>query len=428
MKKVLSFVACLMFVLVGGVALTACGGKSTISKEQFIEYVSQESVKTEFSGYEFNAVVEGADINAIVLSDGENLNAKITISETLKTQYVEPVYIENNIVYFSVDGVKYYTKLETFNESFDNIDNILMYRGDLTDICMTIVDSYGEDGLKIIKKVKGNEVTFNMNASIKFGDIKTENIIDIKYTNNILSSMHLKATTGDTLISEILLNSYTGTIDFPDFSNYVEYSTIEGVSLKNVYDQINTLDCNWKNYEVYDAVCQDVKYDAKVALVDEKLQVEIVAENGYKIYLKDNVVYFDNGKEKLKTNFQGFSFFNIEDSNFGEAYNFISSAVVVEDHLDSIFNSSFIIEDIKYIENKVLTEGYQVRVDKSQDADLTTYVIALSYEGESSSRILMFDETKLLEYSVETVEGTTSFVYSNVAIEFPDLSEYVEVI
>ena len=79
MKKILSIMACFAFVLVGGLTLAACGGsEETVSSDEFSEFVKQEGVVSEFSGYELDLQVVDLNANATVVSDGENVDAKIT--------------------------------------------------------------------------------------------------------------------------------------------------------------------------------------------------------------------------------------------------------------------------------------------------------------------------------------------------------------
>ncbi len=428
MKKILSIMACFMFVLVGGIALSACGNGNKITKEQLIDYLSGDGVVSEFDGYELNSVIGNMEINATVVSNGETLNAKIVYPGALQSSRNGTIYIKDNVVYFTTAEHKYYMGIDNYNEAVDNINDIINYDGDLTDSIISFVNGGIDGKLTITKKSNGENVAFKLSNTLEVGENKTISTVELKYTSNKLKSFSLITISHDVVITNISLNEFVGNIDFPDFSDYEAFSNVETVDLEEVNNYLNKLNSTWTSYEVFDGICQNVKYDAKVSLVDEKLQVEVIAENGFKIYLKDNVVYFDNGTKKIKAKFNGLGYFDVDDVNFGEAYDFISSAVVVEDDVNSVFNSTFITGELKYVEEMVSSGYCKAKIEMSKDADLTTFVISLSYGDETSSRTLMFDATKLLEYSAETVDGITSFVYSNVAIEFPDLSEYVEVV
>lgn len=428
MQKLLSLIACLVFVLVGGISLSACGAGDKISKDEFIDYISKEGIVSQFDGYELSSTVGSATINATIVSNDDVVNAKIVYPDSIQSSRSGTIYIKDNIVYFTTAENKYYLEIDDYNSEVDNLSDILNYNVDLTDNLISFVNNTTNGKMVITQETDGNKVTYKLNCTIEVNDNKTVNTIELQYENNKMSSFLFKVVTNDITVTEISLKAFSGNIDFPDFSKYVQFPNVENIDLEEVGNYLQNLDCAWSSYDVFDGICQNVKYDAKVSIVDEKIQVEVVAENGKKVYLKDDKIYFDNGQEKLWTTFDGFENLNLDDQKFGEAYEFILSAVVVEDNLNFVFDSAFIVEELKYLEDMVSSGVCRASVEKSTDGDLTTLVITLSYEGQESSRILIFDESRLLEYSAEYSSDITSFVYSNVAIEFPNLNDFVEAV
>lgn len=426
MKKILSIMACFMFVMVGGFVLSACGNGENISNNDFVDYISQDNVVSEFSGYELSVQFGNSKINATIASEGDSLNAKIEYPNVAGIVSPGTIYVKDNLVYFTTAENKYYMELDSYNESMQNINELLIYKGDLTDVIISFVEETTDDNLTIVKKTSGNKTTFSLSSTLTVEEIKTTNTFEVVYVDNVLNSLSTKTVTNNVTVTDISLKAFAGNIEFPDFSDYKKFSISEEVDLDTVYGYINSLNCNWASYEVVDAISQNVSYDAKVSIENGNLSAEIIAEDGKKVYVQDGKLYYDNGSEKFWTTFAGLDNMTTDDETFGRAYEFLESAVVVENDVNYIFNSEQLLGDLKYFEEAISSGMVQAAFDMTQDGDKTTFIATMTATGMTASRTFVFDSERLLEYSAETNGQRTSYVYSVFTIEFPNFDDFVE--
>lgn len=427
MKKILSIMACFMFVLVGGIALSACGNGDKISNDEFVEYVSQGNVVSEFAGYELKIKVGNAYVNATAVSDGDVVNAKIEYPNVAGIVSPGTIYVKDNLVYFTTAENKYYMELDSYNESMQNINELLIYKGDLTDVIISFVEETTDDNLTIVKKTSGNKITFSLSSTITAEGIKTTNAFEVVYVDDVLNRLSTKTVTNNVTVTDISLNAFAGNIEFPDFSEYEEFSMTQEVDLEIIYSYIESLNCNWTSYEVVDGISQNVSYDAKISIENGNLSAEIIAEDGKKVYVQDGKLFFDNGTEKVWTTFDGLDNVNLDDETFGRAYELIQSAVVVKNDANYIFNSEQLLGDLKYFEEAISSGMVQATFDMTQDGNKTTFVATMTATGMTSSRTFVFDSERLLEYSAETNGQRSSYVYSAFTFDFPNFGDYVEV-
>ena len=427
MKKILSIMACFMFVLVGGIALSACGNGDKISNDEFVEYVSQGNVVSEFAGYELKIKVGDVYINATAVSDGDVVNAKIEYPNVAGIVSPGTIYVKDNLVYFTTAENKYYMELDSYNESMQNINELLIYKGDLTDVIISFVEETTDDNLTIVKKTSGNKITFSLSSTITAEGIKTTNTFEVVYVDDVLNRLSTKTVTNNVTVTDISLNAFAGNIEFPDFSEYEEFSMTQEVDLEIIYSYIESLNCNWTSYEVVDGISQNVSYDAKVSINGGIIRAEIVAEDGKRVYLQDGKLYYDNGSEKFWTTFAGFDNLDFDNETFGRAYELLNSAVVVKDNVNYIFNSEQLLSELKYFEEVISSGMAQGKFDMTKDGDKTTFVATMTAPGMTASRTFVFDAERLLEYTGETNGQSTSYIYSAFTFDFPDFGDFVEV-
>lgn len=427
MKKLLTIMACLMFVMVGGFVLSACGNGENISNNDFVDYISQDNVVSEFSGYELSVKFGNSKINATIASEGDSLNAKIEYPNVAGIVSPGTIYVKDNLVYFTTAENKYYMELDSYNESMQNINELLIYKGDLTDVIISFVEETTDDNLTIVKKTSGNKITFSLSSTITAEGIKTTNAFEVVYVDDVLNRLSTKTVTNNVTVTDISLNAFAGNIEFPDFSEYEEFSMTQEVDLEIIYSYIESLNCNWTSYEVVDGISQNVSYDAKISIENGNLSAEIIAEDGKKVYVQDGKLFFDNGTEKVWTTFDGLDNVNLDDETFGRAYELIQSAVVVKNDANYIFNSEQLLGDLKYFEEAISSGMVQATFDMTQDGNKTTFVATMTATGMTSSRTFVFDSERLLEYSAETNGQRSSYVYSAFTFDFPNFGDYVEV-
>ena len=136
MKKILSMLACSVMVLVGGIALTACG-QSAGDKAR--DYVMSENVVSEFSGYKVTETTNGETIETTVVVKGDNVDAVTTTD--LYNGSTGQVYITEGVVYFQLAEEKYYLSESEFNLLIGNVSHIYNYQGDLSDEINGMIES-----------------------------------------------------------------------------------------------------------------------------------------------------------------------------------------------------------------------------------------------------------------------------------------------
>ena len=418
---------CFMFVLVGGIALSACGNGDKISNDEFVEYVSQGNIVSEFAGYELKIKVGNAYVNATAVSDGDVVNAKIEYPNVVGISAMGTIYVKDGNVYFTVAEDKYFLELNEYNESVQNINEFLMYSGDLSDTIISFVNESTDENMQIVKKTSGNKITFSLSSTITAEGVKTTNTFEVVYVDDVLNSLSTKIVTNNVTVTDISLNAFAGNIQFPDFSDYEEFSMTQEVNLETIYSYIESLNCNWTSCEVVDGISQNISYDAKVSINDGNLSAEIVAEDGKRVYLQDGKLYYDNGSEKFWTTFAGFDNLDFDDETFGRAYKLLASAVVVENDLNYIFNSDQLLGDLKYFEEVISSGMAQATFDMTQNGDKTTFVVIMTAPGMTTSRTFVFDTERLLEYIGETNGQSTSYIYLAFTFDFPDFGDFVEV-
>lgn len=427
MKKILSIMACFMFVLVGGIALSACGNGDKISNDEFVEYVSQGNVVSEFAGYELKIKVGNAYVNATAVSDGDVVNAKIEYPNVVGISAMGTIYVKDGNVYFTVAEDKYFLELNEYNESVQNINEFLMYSGDLSDTIISFVNESTDENMQIVKKTSGNKITFSLSSTITAEGVKTTDTFEVVYVDNVLNRLSTKTVTNNVTVTDISLNAFAGNIEFPDFSEYEEFSMTQEVDLDTIYSYIESLNCNWTSYEVVDGISQYVSYDAKVSINDGNLSAEIVAEDGKRVYLQDGKLYYDNGSEKFWTTFAGFDNLDFDDETFGRAYELLASAVMVKNDVNYIFNADQLLGELKYFEEAISSGMAQATFDMTQNGDKTTFVVIMTAPGMTTSRTFVFDTERLLEYIGETNGQSTSYIYLAFTFDFPDFGDFVEV-
>ena len=404
MNKILSIMACFAFVLVGGLTLAACGGsEETVSSDEFSEFVKQEGVVSEFSGYELDLQVVDLSANATVVSDGKNVDAKITFP-SLDGSEGQVIYVKDNNVYFGTGEDKFYMALADYSNSMQDLSSILAYSGDLSDMMIEFVGR--NSGFEIVKKTDGDTVTFTAEVSYTAGETTKESSAEIVYINNVLNKLIMVSQTNGVTISNVSLSSYSGEISVPDISTYKPFST--EIALGDIQQYLADMNCDLTAYN-YSAAYNYLSYDAKVAMVDGDLQAEISVEDGRKIYVKDGVLYLENGDSKLKKNYDDIT--SGDGDDFASAKNFVLSALFVEDDETVVFNKAVMIK-----------QGFTVTFNRTTSGVTTTFTITMEQGGMQASLEISFENGKLTQYS----SGDYTMTTLADEITFPSFDDVVQ--
>ena len=414
MKKILSIMACFAFIFVGGLTLAACGGsEETVSSDEFSEFVKQEGVVSEFSGYELDLQVVDLSANATVVSDGENVDAKITFP-SLDGSEGQVIYVKDNNVYFGTGEDKFYMALADYSNSMQDLSSILAYSGDLSDMMIEFVGR--NSGFEIVKKTDGDTVTFTAEASYTVGGTTTESSAEIVYINNVLNKLIMVSQTNGVTISNVSLSSYSGEISVPDISTYKPFST--EIALGDIQQYLADMNCDLTAYN-YSAAYNYLSYDAKVAMVDGDLQAEISVEDGRKIYVKDGVLYLENGDSKLKKNYDAIT--SGDGDDFATAKDFVLNALIVEDDETVVFNKAVITGNLSYVA-EMIKQGFTVTFNRTTSGVTTTFTITMEQGGMQASLEFSFENGKLTQYS----SGDYTMTTLADEITFPSFDDFVQ--
>ena len=227
MKKIMTSLACLAMVLVGGLALTACGGgpkEETITGAEFVAYI--ESLETiEFEG--------GLKVTMEESGEGKIIGQAVWGEENAM-DFVEYVYAEgeeNPAIVRTFVGDKAYEHIvaaETkyvYNRADDVVvsysrGTLNMFRGNIKEMLVeeTLNEHVAED--TVVKKVTdGKKVSYSCTVTVDQDGVPVETYMELVFENGKLvkiASIGTATVEGQEYLSSMIFEVYTGTITAPE--------------------------------------------------------------------------------------------------------------------------------------------------------------------------------------------------------------------
>ena len=249
MKKFLTIIACFAFALFGLLGFAGCGAESMTAEEvgAFMETVEMDE-KLE-TGYKMTMDGMGMSGEIYVLFDQENyLNSQIKMrmhmdvgdifdfggeeEEEVPTTMDVEAYYKNGIIYLSAgEDEKYRLELnasleedDPFSEVINEMQNALSPNELDAEYLLEMMNYFVEnETFKASKKVNGNKTVI----TIKGEEEGYGTSISLTFKGNALQRVSVKTSVGKNVVGSVVVESYTGTIQFPsedELAEYVEYT------------------------------------------------------------------------------------------------------------------------------------------------------------------------------------------------------------
>lgn len=236
MKKFLSIMACMVMILVGGVALASCGkdefaGAENISAQEMTAYLNSEEVLSQFNGYNMTMhILEDKIFDASVASVDEKLQVAMFFNvpsmEGISSMKMT-MYLLDNIVYVSSNSGKYKTAYDSNNSEFSQLQTALQFNGNLISM---IEDAYINSpigNLSIKKVVEGKVVKFLISTNQTSTNGNSSYAMKLVYQENRLIELTETVKVGKKVVSSASITAFNGNIEFPtNLETDPEYQTI----------------------------------------------------------------------------------------------------------------------------------------------------------------------------------------------------------
>ena len=416
MRKILSMLACSVMVLVGGIALTACG-QSAGDKAR--DYVMRENVVSEFSGYKVTKTTNGETVETTVVVKGDNVDAVTTTD--LYNGSTGQVYITEGVVYFQLAEEKYYLSESEFNLLIGNVSHIYNYQGDLSDEINGMIESQGMD-VEVQFAQQGTTTTITIVGTSGSGENEWIQSTVLTYENDVLDRMSYASTSGGEVESQVNLESFDGEINFPDLTQYNPY-TVDADYIAYIVSNSN---CTWTQYDF--SRNSNGRISGRVEKIDGQDAVDVENENGVHAWLLNGVLYMDDGAQQIKRNFADVS---SDDELFRPVYNAVNGAIFDTTNEGGYDFGNYILNELNFLDSAESQEGIDITYDYSIEEDVTTYSITININTPSqvsvSTHSYAFAYGELVEYSAIT-DGVEEWYRSTVeGIIFPNFPTFVDV-
>ncbi|MGN1201315.1 MAG: hypothetical protein ACI4R8_03575 [Candidatus Caccovivens sp.] len=229
MKKFLKTLTLSIAVAFMGIfCLVGCGNQDEFSNAEKITsdalstYV--QSSTSEFSGYQMKMNVTGVDmIDATVVIDQDTNDMQIAMNFNFPAEIIEEgedvtgsIYLKDNIVYFNYMGQKLKTAYDPTSADFEELQQALMFSGDLKDLILENLTDVNSDNLSIKMLTEENTTKFLIEVK-EWSDYGMINYsMKLVYEDDALIELVETTKVGKDVLSLITIKAYSGAVTFPE--------------------------------------------------------------------------------------------------------------------------------------------------------------------------------------------------------------------
>lgn len=226
MKKFLSIMACMVMILVGGVALASCGrdefaSAENISAQQMAEYLNSEEVVSEFNGYNMTMHMYNTKIFDASVANVDN---KLQLAMYIDTPNIDGIeamklnmYLLNDVVY--IDGGnanKYKVAYDPADEDLQQLQTALQFNGNLKGIIEESFVDVAVGNLTIKKLIEENTTKFLISSSQPTIYGTSNYSMKLVYNDNALVELSETVKLGKTVLSSASIKAFNGSVQFPE--------------------------------------------------------------------------------------------------------------------------------------------------------------------------------------------------------------------
>lgn len=236
MKKFLSIMACMVMILVGGVALASCGrdefaGAEKISAQEMSAYINSEEVVSQFNGYNMTMhILDEKIFDASVASVDEKLQVAMFFNVPSMEEVASmkmSMYLLDNVVYVSSDSGKYKTAYDSNNAEFSQLQTALQFNGNLIAMIEDAYINSSFGNLSIKKVVEGDLVKFLISTNQTSTNGNSSYTMKLVYQENTLIELTETVKVGKKVLSSASISAFNGNIEFPsNLETDPEYKTV----------------------------------------------------------------------------------------------------------------------------------------------------------------------------------------------------------
>ena len=228
LRKILTAVACFVFVLVGALGFAGCAHTSNVDAQEALAYVQEANVaETIANGYKVKVSMMGDDAEAIILL-GEHPQAYMKSEEGEIWYKDEYVYMNDGTrkvkINFALDGdvsdipQEYHDYVESVQDALTGNSSDMF---DLEEYMDYIAQALENETLKTTKTVDGKKVTYTFKGGIHTQILNMDYSLAFTFTDAKFTAVAFSTGSGQYAMS-MKVAPYAGTIKFPNFSAYEE--------------------------------------------------------------------------------------------------------------------------------------------------------------------------------------------------------------